>query len=107
MASTEQNADVRAGDTLTLQFTVTENGVPLDMTGGTLTWTALFNTPLVKTNDDMDLTDIATGIVLLTLEETETRVPEGSYTHALQLELNSTIEHVSIGTITVFPELVT
>lgn len=105
MALENQDASVRAGDTITMEFTVTEGGLPKDLTGSTLLYEVKFPTPLQKTNSDMDLTQIASGIVGVTLAVADTRVAASNYSHALQVTLAGATEHAASGVLTVKPEI--
>ena len=108
MASTSQNLETYAGDTVVIEFTIRDPaGAPIDATGAEFLYTLKARpSDVVKLNADMDLDDIATGKVLVTLSAGETDViPAGAYKHALQMTLDGITQHVSVGRVKMLAEI--
>jgi hypothetical protein len=104
-----QDAAVVQGDDVTLEFTITNLGVPVNLTGAVLRWQLERpTTPLQKNNADMDVSQLANGIVRVPLVSADTAsLPPDHYNHGLRVTLASKQEHVSIGRIHVIERIVT
>lgn len=107
MTKENQNLKVWAGDAEVIEFAITDaNGVAVNCTGATFVYGAEFPTEIHKTNADMDLTGIATGIVKVLLTSTDTRQAAGKYEHGLQMTLSGVGPlHVAVGKIELLPEI--
>lgn len=82
---------VKKGEAKTITFTVTSAGVAVDLTGATLSFVAKAEKSdsvgaISKAHADFDRSDVATGVVKVTLSATDTLVGEGTYYGELEMK---------------------
>jgi gamma-glutamyl:cysteine ligase YbdK (ATP-grasp superfamily) len=104
---------MRKGDTLILEFTVTENSTAKDITGATVKWQAartVTSASVVSksTGSGITLTDPTNGVLQVSIASADTKdLSATEYHHELEVtDASSNIHTAAVGTMTLVEDLI-
>jgi hypothetical protein len=113
MATLKPDIDIIRGDSSSIDFTLTDNGSPVDLTGATVFFTAkpalsndVSDNTAVISVEVTDHSDPTNGATVIPLSATDTDVTPGEYYYDIQVKkLDATIVSIRARKLEVFADV--